>query len=73
VQIVTGFAVDPKHLRELKVVAKREGQSVSALVRRAMSEFLARDRRAKWADRRLETLANAPVAPASRRAVADED
>jgi hypothetical protein len=44
-QVITGFTIDRKHLRELKALAKREGQSASAIVRRALAEFLARERR----------------------------
>ena len=71
-ETVASFAVDPRHMRAFKAIAKRQGQSVSALVRRAMFEFLNRERRRRLADRALLASVTGPTSPARRAAVADE-
>jgi hypothetical protein len=73
-QIITGFTIDQKHLRELKALAKREGQSASAIVRRALAEFLARERRKRLlAERRFIASVNTNPASPVRTAVAVAD
>jgi hypothetical protein len=74
-QVITGFTIDQRHLRELKALARREGQSASAIVRRALAEFLARERRKRLvAERRfLASVNTSPAAPARAMVAADEE
>jgi hypothetical protein len=73
-QVITGFTIDQKHLRELKALARREGQSASAVVRRAIAEFLARERRKRLlAERRFMLSVNGPTAPVRAVAVDAEE
>ena len=67
---IVSFAVDPRHLATFRTIAKRQGQSRSALMRRSMLEFINRERRQRLTEKALIRSTSEPAAPARAVAVA---